>query len=106
MCFILHTACDMFERPKIHMNLRQIQQPNCVYRLMVEWNMEYDVDVLQSIESFAIIVHSESDHLTIETDNIIAHNTVSYYIYKAYKSVMYLLPILYRIPLSNQLIQQ
>ena len=45
---------------------------------MVEWNVEYDVDVLQSLSSFAIIVQSESRHLTIETDGVVAHDTVRY----------------------------
>jgi len=102
MCFILHIACDEFERPKIRMNLRQIQKPNCVYRLMVEWNMEYDVDVLQSIESFTIVVHSETDHFTIKTDDVIAHNTVSY-IYEVYKSLMYLLPFYIEYPCQTSL---
>ena len=62
------------------MNLRSVREPDCRYRLILEWSVEYNIDFLESLSLFQTIVTSdESKFLTfIQENNVYAHNTVCY----------------------------
>ena len=61
------------------MNVRPNIQSDFSYRVTLEWSVEYNIDVLESLDSFQILVSTESrfDIHTIARQTIIpAHDTV------------------------------
>ena len=62
------------------MNFQSEMEPDCRYRLNLEWSVEYNIDFLESLHSFRTRVTSESKIFTIRIpeNNVMAHNTVCY----------------------------
>ena len=62
------------------MNLQRIKEPDCRYRLILNWSVEYNIDFLESLHSFRSVVTTESKFITelIQESNVDAHNTVGY----------------------------
>ena len=77
--FILFTDCtDLERRPMIHMNLQSNKQPDCSYRLTVEWSVEYNIELLQTLDKFSIVVRSGDDFHNIVSEAEFAHDAVCY----------------------------
>ena len=62
------------------MNLQSEMEPDCRYRLNLEWSVEYNIDFLESLHSFRTIITSESERFInfIQESNVNAHDTVCY----------------------------
>ena len=86
------------------MNVRPNKQSDFSYRVTLEWTVEYNIDVLESLDFFRILVTTESRHMShvfIQEKLMPAHDTVCCITFS-----MHLLAfILFRILLLDQLIQ-
>ena len=63
------------------MNLQSEMEPDCRYRLNLEWSVEYNIDFLESLHSFQTFITSESVRFTklIPESSVNAHDTVCYF---------------------------
>ena len=77
-CFVDCIKSD--SRPSVFMNLRSEREPECRYRLTVEWSVEYNIDFLESLLLFQTFVTTENKQFTerIQYSSVSAHNTVCY----------------------------
>ena len=78
---VLFAGCDENDiRPSIlKMNVQPSKQSDFSYRVTLEWIVEYNIDVLESLDFFRIIVSTESllrNNSFFEENNIPAHDTV------------------------------
>ena len=62
------------------MNLQTIKEPDCRYRLALNWSVEYNIDFLESLRSFRTVVTTESNRFLelVQENSVSAHNTVCY----------------------------
>ena len=61
------------------MNLKPSKQSDFSYRVTLEWSVEYNIDVLESLNFFGIIVSTESrlrSHILVPENSMPAHDTV------------------------------
>ena len=84
------------------MNVQPNKQSDFSYRVTLEWSVEYNIDVLESLDFFQIYVTTENRLTTIVGEkNMPAHDTVCCITI----SMHLLTSILFRILLLDQLIQ-
>ena len=61
------------------MNVQSSKQSDFSYRVTLEWSVEYNIDVLESLDFFRIIVSTERrlrSHIIVQENNMRAHDTV------------------------------
>ena len=86
------------------MNVQPNKQSDFSYRVTLEWSVEYNIEVLESLDFFRIIVSTESGLMRNEfvQENLVpAHDTVCCITI----SMHLLTSFLFRILLLDQLIQ-
>ena len=62
------------------MDFQPIKEPDCRYRLTLNWSVEYNIDFLEALHSFRTVVTIENKRFTelIQDSSVSAHNTVCY----------------------------
>ena len=76
---VLFAVCDDNSiRPSIlKMNVQQNLQSDFTYRVTLEWSVEYNIDVLESLDFFRIAVSTESrQSIYMEETIMSAHDAV------------------------------
>ena len=61
------------------MNVQPNIQSDSTYRVTLEWTVEYNIDVLESLDFFRIVVSTERhqrEHNLIDENILSAHDTV------------------------------
>ena len=78
----LIVGCDEKDsRPSIlEMKVQKNKQPDGSYQIALEWNVEYNIDVVESLDFFRILITTESrqmqNSIIRDIDLVRAHNTV------------------------------
>ena len=101
--WIYFIACSGYNsRPSVSLNLQSENQPGCEYWLTLEWSVEYNIDFLEALDFFRITLTSEVNPFQfIQDKTILAHDTVCCIT----NTCIFMYILLFRTPLSNQLIQ-
>jgi len=44
-------------------DIEPVRQPDCTYRVVLEWSVNYDIDVLESLTTFTISLFEKNSNL-------------------------------------------
>jgi len=77
---LIFNSADCSSHPaEITASVEPIRQPDCTYRVILKWSVNYDIDILESLNDFSISLYEKDDLLNIASPfGILANNIVCF----------------------------
>jgi len=114
---LIFNSADCSSHPaEITANVEPVRQPDCTYRAILKWSVNYDIDILESLHKFEIYLYKKDDLLniappfSIQANNIVCFGgtidniciRTSGYIYISYgKTHSFIIYVPFRVSSSN-----
>ena len=73
------TECSDHPARMIVKDIKPVRQPDCTYRVVVEWSVDYDIDLLESLDTFKISVLEKNNLFNVASPfGVLAKNIVCF----------------------------